>query len=157
VPVREQNLDSNGNLKVHEQGTVNAAQSGSWHVALDGTPSVTSADQTQIVGKLDADLPGSSNSTVAAQDILWAKSVRVMARCEAGSACDNVKVSVRVIDAPLSSGGDAYDIDEFTLPTDGSTVTHVYEDLGQTLLVTVSNGNSGTTSNVGVAVLGRAN
>jgi hypothetical protein len=51
VPVREQNLDGNGNIKVHEQGTANvsvtgtptvaAVQQGAWNVGIAGTPTVT--------------------------------------------------------------------------------------------------------------------
>ena len=66
VPVAEQNLDGNGNVKVHEQGTANvnvtnssvpvsAAQSGPWDVSLDGTPAVTSADTTKKVAQLAND------------------------------------------------------------------------------------------------------
>jgi hypothetical protein len=50
VPVKEQNRDGNGNIKVHEQGTanvnvtgtptVNAAQQGAWNVGIVGTPAV---------------------------------------------------------------------------------------------------------------------
>jgi hypothetical protein len=46
VPVREQNTDSNGNIKVHEQGTVGisgvsaVSQSGTWNVGISGTPTV---------------------------------------------------------------------------------------------------------------------
>jgi hypothetical protein len=38
VPVREQNTDANGNIKVHEQGTAN--------VSVQGTPGVTIANTT---------------------------------------------------------------------------------------------------------------
>ena len=41
-PVREQNTDGAGDIKVHEQGTaaVSAQQSGSWSVGISGTPTV---------------------------------------------------------------------------------------------------------------------
>ncbi len=44
VPVHDTNVDSNGNLKVHEQGTANVAQSGTWNVGITGTPTVKTGD-----------------------------------------------------------------------------------------------------------------
>jgi hypothetical protein len=41
VPVRDQNVDADGNVRVHEQGTAT--------VSISGTPSVRSGDQTQVI------------------------------------------------------------------------------------------------------------
>ncbi len=150
LPVREQNVDADGNLKVREQGVVNTAQSGSWHVSLDGTPGVTSADTTTVLGSLAHDLAASSNYTVYFGDISQAKSVRVLAYC-AGSACSNVKVEV---DAVVNNS--FYTIDEFS-PQSSSTTPHLYDEPGETLIVSLVNNNTSAVSNVHVAVLGRAN
>jgi hypothetical protein len=49
VPVHDTNVDSNGNLKVHEQGTANVAQSGTWNVGITGTPTVKSGDVASVL------------------------------------------------------------------------------------------------------------
>ena len=78
----------------------------------------------------------------------------VLTFCGAGSACGNVKVRV---DAEVG-GSRVYTLEEFSLANSQSTSpVHVYEDPGEQLIVSLLNDNSGTASNVAVAVLGRSN
>jgi len=49
VAVHDTNVDSSGNLKVHEQGTASVAQSGSWNVGIVGTPAVKSGDVASVL------------------------------------------------------------------------------------------------------------
>jgi hypothetical protein len=54
VPVREQNTDANGNIKVHEQGTANVNVTNP-SIAVNGTVSVTPGDSVLLTsGKLTA-------------------------------------------------------------------------------------------------------
>ena len=82
TPVTEQNVDANGSIRVHEQGTanvsiqgtpavtlggsatVNARQDGAWNVGIAGTPSVGLAPSANTV-QLDGAASGRLDAIVA--------------------------------------------------------------------------------------------
>jgi hypothetical protein len=161
VPVAEQNVDGSGNVKVHEQGTANvnvtngslaAAQSGTWNVGLSGTPGVTSADSTTLVGSYTGAPDGGGAFTEAVDaDISKYKTIRVMANCFAGGACGNIAVNVYAI-----VGNRSYLIDTFPMQNFLSQ-TRLLDTLGSSIAVQLQNNNAGSIPNIGVAVFGRAN
>jgi hypothetical protein len=153
LPVSVQNTDANGNIKVHEQGTVPSSQSGTWTVGLNGTPGVTSADQTTLVSAFSGILEGSGTiiDPINFASIAQYKTVRVMANCFAGAACANIAVSVYT-----DAGGRSYLIDTFPMQNFLSQ-TRVFDTLGGTISVELQNNNPAAVTNIGVAVFGRAN
>src|SRR5712691_4879578 len=92
---------TNSSVPVHEQGTVPAAQSGAWHVSIDGTPKVASADATTLVGSYVGAPDGGVAFTEAVNaEISGDRSVRVMTNCFAGADCGNITVRVySIVDA----------------------------------------------------------
>jgi hypothetical protein len=139
-------------VPVHEQGTVPASQSGTWHVSVDGKPSVTSADQTALVDTYTGAPGGGGAFTEAVDaDITGYRSVRVAANCFAGSDCANILVRVYSI-----AGSRSFLIDQFPMQN-FLAETRVFDVLGTTLAVQLQNNNPGAVSNIGVAVFGRAN
>src|SRR5205807_7914799 len=84
-------------------GTVSAAQSGTWNVGITGTPNVgitgtpavSSGDQTKLVGSF-AGAPAGNNAftEVVNADVGQYRSVRVLTNCFAGGACGNIAVNV---------------------------------------------------------------
>jgi hypothetical protein len=156
VPVVQQGTGNvnvtNQTLPVHEQGTVPASQSGTWTVGLDGTPGVTSADETDVVGSYTGAPDGNGAFTEAVDaDIYQYKTVRVMANCFAGGACANIAVNVYAI-----VGGRSYLIDTFPMQNFLSQ-TRVFDVLSRSIAVQLQNNNPNPISNIGVAVMGRAN
>ncbi len=143
---------TNASVPVHEQGTVPAAQSGAWHMSIDGTPKVTSADATTLLGSFVGAPDGGGAFTEAVDtDISGERSVRVMTNCFSGGACANIAVNVYSI-----VGTRSYLIDTFPMQNFLSQ-TRVYDVLGEFLAVQLLNNNLSATSNIGVAVYGRAN
>ena len=121
-------------------------------VGITGTPGVTSADQTTLVGSYVGAPDGNGAFTEAVSaDISGFRSVRVMTNCFAGGACANIDVRVYSI-----IGNRSYFVDDF--PMQNFVVAgKVYEVLGPQLAVQVINNNAGPVQNVRVAVVGRAN
>ena len=143
---------TNASVPVHEQGTVPAAQSGAWHMSIDGTPKVASADATTLLGSFVGAPDGGGAFTEAVDaDISGDRSVRVMTNCFSGGDCADITVRVYSI-----TGGRSYLIDEFPMQNFLSH-TRVYDVLGTTLAVQLLNNNPAPTPNIGVAVFGRAN
>jgi hypothetical protein len=139
-------------VPVHEQGTVPAGQSGAWHMSIDGTPKVTNADATTLLGSFVGAPDGGGAFTEAVDaDISGERSVRVMTNCFAGGDCANIAVNVYSI-----VGSRSYLIDQFPMQNFLSQ-TRVYDVLGEDLAVQLQNNNLAATSNIGVAVYGRAN
>jgi len=122
-------------------------------MSIDGTPKVTSADATTLLGSYTGapDGNGAFTEAVNLSDISGARSVRVMANCFAGGDCANITVRVYVIVDARS-----YLIDEFPMQNFLSQ-TRVYDVLGETMSVQLLNNNPAPTPNIGVAVFGRAN
>ena len=143
---------TNSQLAVREQGTVPASQSGTWHVSVDGKPSVTSADQTALVGTYTGAPDGSGAFTEAVDaDITGYRSVRVATNCFAGGDCANILVRVYSI-----AGSRSFLIDQFPMQN-FLAQTRVFGVLGTTLAVQLQNNNPSAVPNIGVAVFGRAN
>ena len=143
---------TNSQLAVREQGTVPASQSGTWHVSVDGKPSVTSADHTARGGTYTRAPQGSGVFTQAVDaDITGYRSVRVATNCFAGGDCANILVRVYSI-----AGGRSFLIDQFPMQN-FLAQTRVFDVLGTTLAVQLQNNNPGAVLNIGVAVFGRAN
>jgi hypothetical protein len=104
-------LDGNGNVAVHEQGTVPAAQSGAWHVSVDGKPAVTSADVTTLAGSFVGSPAGGGAFTEAVDaDVSHDRTVRVLTNCFSGAACGNIDVNVYSI-----VGSRSYLLDQFQM------------------------------------------
>ncbi len=159
--VREQNLDDQGNIKVHEQGTatvsvanstlpvheqgtVPAVQSGSWDVA--------SSDVTALAGSFVGAPAGSGAFTEAVDaDVSHYRTVRVMTNCFSGGACGNIAVNVYSI-----VGNRSYLLDTFPMQNFVSA-THTYDVPGELIAVQLRNDNASAVSNIGVAVYGRSN
>jgi hypothetical protein len=143
---------TNSQLSVREQGTVPASQSGTWHVSVDGKPSVTSGDQTALVGTYTGAPDGGGAFTEAVDaDVTGYRSVRVAANCFSGGDCANILVRVYSI-----AGSRSFLIDQFPMQN-FLAQTRVFDALGTTLAVQLQNNNPGAVPNIGVAVFGRAN
>jgi hypothetical protein len=143
---------TNSQLSVREQGTVPASQSGTWHVSVDGKPSVTSADQTALVGTYTGAPDGGGAFTEAVDaDVTGYRSMRVAANCFAGGDCANILVRVYSI-----AGSRSFLLDRFPMQN-FLAQTRVYDVLGTTLAVQLQNSNPNAVPNIGVAVFGRAN
>ncbi len=142
----------NAQLPVHEQGTVPAAQSGAWHVSVDGTADATSADVTTLAGSfVGAPAGGGAFTEAVDADVSHDRTVRVLTNCFSGAACANIDVNVYSI-----VGGRSYLLDQFVM---GNFLaqSRTYDVMGALLAVQLQNNNAGAISNVGVAVYGRAN
>jgi hypothetical protein len=151
VPVKEQNL-AGGNIKVHEQGTVPAAQSGTWHVSVDGKPTVASADVTTLAGTfVGAPAGGNAFTEAVDADVSHYRTVRVLTNCFSGGSCANIDVNVYSI-----VGSRSYLLDQFPMANFVSQ-TRTYDVMGELIAVQLQNHNPGAIPNVGVAVYGRAN
>lgn len=156
VKVHEQGTASvnvtNAQLAVHEQGTVPAAQSGAWHVSVDGKPDVTSADVTALAGSfVGAPAGGGAFTEAVDADVSHDRTVRVLTNCFSGAACGNIQVNVYSI-----VGSRSYLLDQFSMGNFLSQ-SRTYDVLGELLAVQLQNNNAGAIPNVGVAVYGRAN
>src|SRR5262245_5231652 len=104
LPVREQNVDASGNVRVHEQGTAT--------VSISGTPSVTSGDQTQVIAA-GITVVGVSTSTdlvgPPTVDVSHYKEVALYATTDRSSSVFDAETQ-----APLSGGGSVFvDLGDF--------------------------------------------
>jgi hypothetical protein len=134
-------------------GAISATQSGVWNVGLSGTPSVKSGDATVLLGSFSGEVPGGSVFTEAVSfaDASGAKTVRVLTNCFVGGDCANILVRVYTV-----VGGRSYLVEQF--PMQNFVVAGgVYDVIGTNVTVQLLNNNPGATSNIGVAVFGRAN
>ena len=129
-----------------------ASQSGTWHVSVDGKPSVTSGDATTLAGSFVGAPNGGGAFTEAVDaDVSHDKTVRVMTNCFSGGACANISVNVYSI-----VGSRSYLLDQFPMQNFLSQ-TRTYDVFGESIAVQLQNNNAGSIPNVGVAVYGRAN
>ena len=129
-----------------------ASQSGTWHVSVDGKPSVTSGDETTLAGSFVGAPDGGGAFTEAVDaDVSHDKTVRVMTNCSSGGACANISVNVYSI-----VGSRSYLLDQFPMQNFLSQ-TRTYDVFGESIAVQLQNNNAGSIPNVGVAVYGRAN
>jgi hypothetical protein len=145
--------DVNVTGDVGVSGTVGASQSGTWNVGITGTPGVTSADMTTLLGSFAGSVPGGGVFTeaVSGANASGSRSVRVMTNCFVGAACANINVRVYTV-----VGNRSYLVDQF--PMQNFVVAGgVYDVIGTNISVQLQNSNGGATENVGVAVFGRAN
>ena len=152
VTVENTPLPVQGNIGV--SGQIGATQSGTWNVGINGTPGVTSADQTMLMGSFAGDVPGNFQFTeaVPTRDATAMRTIRVATNCFAGATvCGNIFVRVYTV-----VGNRSFLMDQFTM-TDFVVAGNVYEVIGQTIAVQLLNTNASTVTNVGVAVFGRAN
>ena len=152
VVVENTPLPVQGSIGV--SGQIGATQSGTWNVGINGTPGVTSADQTVVMGSFAGDVPGGNQFTeaVPTRDAAAMKTIRVATNCFAGATvCGNIYVRVYTV-----VGNRSFLMDQFTM-TDFVVAGNVYEVIGQTIAVQLLNTNASTVTNVGVAVFGRAN
>ena len=143
---------TNVQLGVHEQGTVPVTQSGTWHVSVDGKPSVTSADVTTLAGSfVGAPAGGGAFTEAVDADVSYDRTVRVLTNCFSGGACGNIQVNIYSI-----VGSRSYLLDQFAMGNFLSQ-TRTYDVMGELLAVQLQNNNAGAIPNVGVAVYGRGN
>ena len=143
-----------GAWNVGINGTPAVAQSGAWNVGINGTPGVTSADETVLMGSFAGDIPGGNAFTeaVPTRDARAMKTVRVVTNCFLGATvCGNIYVRVYTV-----VGNRSYLMEQFQMK-DFQVASSVYELIGQTVAVQLLNTNGSTSTNIGVAVFGRAN
>lgn len=145
----------NGTVGATQSGnwTVGATQSGNWNVGITGTPGVTSADTTTLLGSFAGTVNGGGAFTEAVSfaDASKSRSVRVLTNCFAGGDCANITVRVYTV-----VNGRSYLVDQF--PMQNFVVAGgVYDVIGTNISVQLLNSNPNPTENVGVAVFGRAN
>jgi hypothetical protein len=141
LQVREQNVDGNGNIKVHEQGTAN--------VNVANAPTVKLGDSTQVA--FEKDMSDNEQATV---DVAAYREIRVVAHCSNNDSFGtNQDVFIQVSSAnPDPQTWPFLDI----LPlrcsagnSDLNTGTRTYEIPGQRLLLT------STANSMHVIVVGR--
>ena len=152
MPVTVENtpLAVTGSLGV--SGSIAATQSGVWNVGLTGTAAVTSGDQTAVLDSFAGEVPGGGAffDEVFA-DVSAYKTVRVLTNCFLGADCGNITVRVYSIVA-----GRSYLVDQYAMP---SFVAGggVYSVMGTQVAVQLINSNATSSSNIGIALIGRAN
>jgi hypothetical protein len=100
LPVIEQNTDTNGSIKVHEQGTaaVAARQDGSWNVGISGAPNVrldaagntvkldSGANGVRVTNAADAPVPTRDAENPARQQFNRMVQIHIATGSAAGSA-----------------------------------------------------------------------
>jgi hypothetical protein len=130
VPVHANNTDANGNLKVHEQGTA----------------TVKSGDQTQLVysGTLQ------NESDTGPLDVSAFREIRVISTCNAGS------LHSAALDILTSTGQSDVRIDRITQDCP-SVVTRTYELPGTSVRMRNVSDLIGDTADLDLAVFGRGN
>jgi hypothetical protein len=144
-------VDVDGTVEV--AGNVGASQSGAWNVGISGTPAVTSADTTTLLGSFEGTVNGGGAFTEAVSfaNASTSRAVRVLTNCFDGAACANILVRVYTV-----VGGRSYLVDQF--PMQNFVVAGgVYDVIGANMSVQLLNNNAGPNTNIGVAVFGRAN
>jgi hypothetical protein len=155
VPVHDTNVDSNGNLKVHEQGTANVAQSGAWSVGVTGTPTVKSGDVASVLGQSDGCVtvnPGQRPTlNPDNEDVSAYREVTVYLQfCGGDFFTDTSLVSVT---SDGSSSLFAFD----NLDPQGDQVVKTYDPAPAKLLIELWNNSTTSETDIEYAIVGRTN
>lgn len=143
---------------VDVSGPIAATQSGAWTVGISGTPTVelggtsavSSADQTVLIDSFAGEIEAGFNE-VASGDATGFKSVRVLTNCFLGATCGSVVVRVYSIVNARS-----YLVDQFPMQSFVAD-TRVYDVIGTSVAVQLVNNSGGSLTNIGAAIVGRAN
>ena len=111
---------------------------------------MSSADQTVLIDSFAGEIEAGFNE-VASGDATGFKSVRVLTNCFLGATCGSVVVRVYSIVNARS-----YLVDQFPMQSFVAD-TRVYDVIGTSVAVQLVNNSGGSLTNIGAAIVGRAN